>query len=337
MENDREQRRTIKAAVVVIVVMILIIFFLTILGDSEKGLVLEELLIGWASFMTRVLPQAQVRWDGILTFVIGFVVATVCFHSMVTWFLKERAKASQSRSGIQVKLGHDDLKRVWRIRTSLASLTMVLLIFVVGISMAGIVHQTGWLLSSPYPLTVTPIQSDDDAAMSTYDREKTPPGLSWVASISVFAGYIGIADSNDRDLPFHAPANAAYFKRYFPTVLCPSQGSPIQSQEGFALSHVAANPNLLGKTFNEVPSSPFAMFGEVNAGFMPWGDPSNHRNLELGIRRSWKGTTKGQVGYGSLHTGGANLVLSDLSVAFQSEKTDPIVLKQLAGANPNRP
>jgi prepilin-type processing-associated H-X9-DG protein len=62
--------------------------------------------------------------------------------------------------------------------------------------------------------------------------------------------------------------------------------------------------------------------GEVVSNFKPWGDPTDWRDLTLGINRS-------AHGFGSVLPGGASFLFVDGSVRFLKNTIDPHVLKAL--------
>lgn len=297
--------------------------FLLLFLVSLNSLWLSELTLGWIGYSLRVFPNVHVRWDGVAIFLVGFAIATACFHHLVQWWIKEKGVCSQDNEPVQ-----------WRLRSSVGIVLMFLSTFVVGISMAGVVHQTGWLLTSPTSLTVEKIQSNEDAEMSVYDPERTPAGTSWLTAIRFFLPFMLEDDrepNHTYDGPFNNSVNAKNFKRVLPAALCPSQGNPVFSKDGFGLSHVVANPSALGGNLMDKNSSSI-MLGEINTGFTPWGSPHNFRNPALGIRQDWRGTNKEKVGLGSQHTRGVVVCLVDGSTQFLSEATDPEVLRQLANA-----
>lgn len=98
---------------------------------------------------------------------------------------------------------------------------------------------------------------------------------------------------------------------------------------GYALSHYAANARMLGgselRTMQSVKdgTSNTIMAGEVVSNFKPWGDPTNWRDVDLGINRSW-------FGFGSPSPGGASFLFVDGSVHFLKNTIDAQVLKALS-------
>ena len=65
------------------------------------------------------------------------------------------------------------------------------------------------------------------------------------------------------------------------------------------------------------------LFGELNKGLRPWGDPLNVRDPATGINQ-------GPKSFGSPFSAGCHMLLADGSVRFVSESTAPVVLKALS-------
>ena len=286
------------------------------------------LLTGWIRFPFKVLPQVRIDWGGIVVFAVSFFVAVTCFHLVAVWLMDHLLKLKTSDAG---ETQQQQVAKHWTLRASFATVSMFMLVFVVGICMAGVVHQTGWIITSPEGLSVSKFQSPADAKLANYDPKNTPAGRSWIAACAPFVPFMLELDRT-RPKPFNDPEDAEKFKRVLPVSICPSQGNPLFSPDGFGLSHVAANTTALGGKLKE-KNAMAAMVGEVNAAFDPWGAPSNHRNLDLGVSKEWADAKRGSIGFGSVHSGGANICLIDGSTRFVSDRMDREVLKRIAQAS----
>ncbi len=302
---------------------------LIVIASSLLGLQLTtELFTGWLSISIRVLPQAKIDLGGVGVFVVGFVIAAICLHVIAVWLSDHINRLKQLQLPSDARDQHHS--RRWSLGATVAALIMILSGFVVGISMAGVVHQTGWIINSPDGIAVSKVQSSTDARLANYDPTEPPVGVSWITACAPYVPFM-LEHELVKNRPFNDSLNAENFKRVLSISVCPSQGNPLFSPEGFGLAQVAANPSALGGTLSEKNSTAI-MFGEVNKAFDPWGSPTNQRDPTLGIRSSWNNAMRGSIGYGSVHSGGANVCLVDGSVKFVDEEIDPVVLKQLAQA-----
>ncbi|MCA9156717.1 MAG: DUF1559 domain-containing protein [Planctomycetales bacterium] len=289
--------------------------------------VTNALLLGWIAFLQRVVPRIHVRVDGLLIFVVGFVVAVVCTHIMAVWLNRE----------VSHRLG---VARTWRLRTSVSLVALLLMMFVIGIAVSGVVHQTGWLLSSPETLAVSEVQSAKDAQLSRYDPREAEIGQSWITQVLYYLS--AVPPTVDSSEPWNGPKNAAGFRAIVRDAICLSQGYPIWSPGGFGLSHVAANEEVFrAKMPRRIDSfdqtNETIMLGEVNAGLVPWGSQENVRPTQLGINQNSIQGKPAQVGYGSFHHRGANFTMLDGSVRFLSDSTNQKVLRDMGRLKATKP
>lgn len=317
--------------------VLVILLFLGMCIFVPYGGIAFELLFGWRMYLARVLARVNFRLDGLAVFLVGLAIATSCFHVVVSWLVGEmaarRRRSVGSSQQVDENSGAPGEVR-WRFRSSLAAVLMILGLFVVGIAMTGVVHQTIWLLNSPVPLFVDSVQTPEDAKLSLYDPGKTAVHKSWIGLVFPFLG-AELPEFHDRELPFNAPVNRESFEKAFlPEALCPSQYYPVFSRDGFGLSHIAADPRILGRKLDHGSRMAF-MFGEVNAAFEPWANPGNTRSPELGVRRSWSDSGRGRVGFGSLHNGGINFARMDGTVESIGFNASPQVLEQLSAPPPD--
>ncbi len=282
------------------------------------------LCFGWVNFVARTFPKVHVRWDATALFLGLLIVAIAGVHSFLRWFISEINVHRSAQVAIR-----------WSFRASVCGTLLVLMIFVVGMAMVGVIHQCGWLLTAPEAIHVSKQQTHADSDLSVYR-----PGVveidarqSWLLQILPFIGVVPETYQN-LEKAWNAPENAAPFRRLVPDAICPTQGYPHQSPDGFGLSHIAWNDRIaassrpLRLTELELKSETI-LLGEVNAGLVPWAcvHPSHH--LEEGIQRDWSSATRGHVGCGSMHGGGANCCMVDGSIRFLSNNIDRTVLEQL--------
>jgi hypothetical protein len=303
----------------------------------------RAILFGWLIFLWRTLPRMAVDWPSVFVGCLALVLFTAGVH----W-------AGRAWRRNVVDAPH------WKFRWSLASVAVAFLLFASGIALVGIVHQTGWLLTSPQPYYVRTIPWGFERyspnnlkqialAMQNYNDTyagKGPAGgtfttqgemlHSWETYCLIFIGY-STSDSAfstsgiDFKLPWNHPLNRKYFQSILPVFTNSLLSTPaVLDEQGFGLSHYAANIHVLGPNkplcFTDITDGTANTFlvGEVNAGFKPWGHPVNWRDPAKGINRSPQGFG------GPSSSGGAYFSMADGSVRFVSERIDPKALQALS-------
>jgi hypothetical protein len=226
--------------------------------------------------------------------------------------------------------------------------TLIFLMFVVGIAATGIVHQGGWLVASRRSLIELKPRSLDHWGSSqdhlrffgmgvyVFHQGHTRPEIgkseptfpvSWMARLLPDLGlYHG--GSVRPDVPWNSPENSAYYKGIVPVFLNPDV-RPMRTPEGYGLGHYAGNIHALGTSEAlhgaAVPnSSQLIAAGEVAEGFKAWGDPTNLRDPGLGVN-------KVPGGFGGPSGAGAYFLFMDGSVRYLKETTDVEILRRLSG------
>jgi hypothetical protein len=150
---------------------------------------------------------------------------------------------------------------------------------------------------------------------------------SWETYILPYLNYV----SRDIDLntPWNDAKNREHFKSVLPEFINPEfRTADIVNADGYGLSHYAVRvlgPNR-AVAYKDMANgtAKTILIGEVNGNFKPWGDPVNWRDPAKGIN-----TGPNSFG-GPRSSHGALFVMADGSVRFQSEKTDPRILKALS-------
>ena len=96
--------------------------------------------LGWIWYLARTLPQVNVAWPGVATAGICLVLFLGGSHLFLGWLYQGiRSFSSEAAAQSQRKWN-------WRWTGSLAA--VIVLMFVAGMSVTGIAHQVGWLLTS---------------------------------------------------------------------------------------------------------------------------------------------------------------------------------------------
>lgn len=101
------------------------------------------LVTGWAFFLGRVLPNVTVNWSSVGMTAGCLLGLAFGMHIFCVWLHREIAR----KKALQ-KLGPDEQLPplpIWRFRTTLCILGIVILMFVAGIAAVGAVHQLIWL------------------------------------------------------------------------------------------------------------------------------------------------------------------------------------------------
>lgn len=294
-----------------------------------------DLLFGWIAFLQRVLPNVTLRWDGLLTFAMGLVGVTVIAHGLVRW-MSRHVQARRPQPHID-----------WRFRSTILLVGMVVLLFVAGISMIGVTHQTVWLVTSgdpllgkqvnnrfvdhPYSLRAVGLAIDNTAVSHGFpnravtDADGAPQ--SWVLYILPYLGYQ--PDGVDFSMPWNHPDNEDEFKRLVPELINPTlRNAPFRHGDGFGLNHYAGNRTLFDwqepLELADLPdTSNLLMIGEVNSELIAWGHPDNSRDPAIGLNAS--------EGFGGpFGTASVHFVMADGSVRVIANDVDPEVLRRLS-------
>jgi hypothetical protein len=324
------------AAVLGCLALIVVVIGVTLSTEAAFALV-----FGWISFLGRAMQRVRVDLPAVALGAVALVLFTVGVH----WVGRAWRRAS---------LGHVS-GAGWRWRWSATVVATVFLLFAAGICLVGLVHQISWLATDPEPLLfdsvriLQPSQTPLNLRFVTCGLHNyhdgylsfpsggtfTPTGAmlhSWETYILPYFPY----DSTpiDRELPWNHPRNEKYF-RCAPGAFLDAAFVPdhILDQEGFGLSHYAANSWVLGantRTKREDITDGLAttiLLGQVNADFKPWGHPVNWRDPARGINKG-PDTFGGAPG-----SGGAYFAMADASCRFLSEHISPQVLRALATPN----
>lgn len=116
-----------------------------------------------------------------VTGVICLAALSLGLHRLLGWLWKARLKATLS---------------TWRLRWTMTILAMVVLMFVAGISVVGIVHQTIWIVTSPEPFR----QSSGDQLFSRFNLQRLASAMIAYADSQKSLPPAAIRDSNGRPL-----------------------------------------------------------------------------------------------------------------------------------------
>lgn len=356
--------------------LFLFVIFTAILAGPSA---IEQLLLGWLYFPFRVIPRMTADWPSVIVGSVAIVGFVICLHMTLRWLLRHRSPPQDNGRG---KAG---------IRTTLVLAVFVLLMFAAGTAMVGTMHQAVWLVSGrsasfssrqDEPPVFGALAQAQTAARRTQQRNSMkqiglamhnvhdaystlPPGGTvdeggrllhgWAIYLSGFAGYS--SEGIDFSKPWNVPPNDRLFKCALNEYINPIIPD-VFDKDGFGLSHVAGNVNVLpilrvsksdsgawspfkaiSKTRFRTPDSPqnlplrlediadgtanTLLIGEAAGNYKPWGHPANLRDPALGV-----GQTPDGFG-GPPGQRGAQFVMCDGSVRFISNRVDRRILAAL--------
>jgi prepilin-type processing-associated H-X9-DG protein len=301
---------------------------------------LFQLTCGWVLYLWRTAPNWSISGEGFLTGGVCLAVFTFGLHRFMTWFYARRQPAEQCEPA------------VWRWRWTLSSVAIIVLMFIAGIAIVGVTHQSAWLVRSPEPLVeggrgfAARIQSQNNlkqlviASHNYLEQEGVglPAGAvadkqgrllhGWQTTLLPYIEEQKVYDRIHRDLPWNHPDNAAAFRTRVRTYEQPLVKEE-HDERGYALSHYAANARVLGgttprriETITDGTSNTI-LAGEAAGNYKPWGHPVGWRDPALGINRT-------PDGFGSPVKGMANFAFCDGSVRTIRDDISPAVLKALS-------
>lgn len=126
--------RVARAAAVTFLVLFVLLFLLAGLGTGGVELVFT-VAFGWLTFLYRTLGQIVWNWSLVgMAFVSALSVLGLT-HWFCGWLTKARGTAFK-----------------WPVKWTVSGLIGISLLFLVGMSIGGIVHQAGWIAASNEPL-----------------------------------------------------------------------------------------------------------------------------------------------------------------------------------------
>lgn len=207
-----------------LIVSAVVLLLLVLISISELA---RALLLGWVLFLWRVVPRIEMNWGSVVLGLVAAALFAAGFHWMVvSWYGQESAE--QTTSG-----------RPWKLRWSLLTVAAIFLLFAIGISLVGIVHQTSWLLTSPEPMFGSALKTHGSGRnnlvmmgleirnhQAIYGglpsrwafRPNGAPLHSWETRILPF-----LFDIHEIDLkrPWDDPVNQSHFQKVVPVFINP--------------------------------------------------------------------------------------------------------------------
>jgi Protein of unknown function (DUF1559) len=324
------------------------------LGALEWGVpfdVIYQLTLGWILYLIRVVPQIRLDLTGVVTAAFCLTGVLVGLHAFAGWIAAHNRGASGPR---------------WEWRSTLTLVGVIVLAFVAGIAAVGVVHQTGWLMSSPAPVFEDRVSRGTWAQRNAAQKEASnqlhwmglgsitmweqrgvyPPGTlfdsqgrmmhSWQTRLLPYLEHDNVYKRIRLDSPWDHPTNAQAMGLWVETYVHPVHGYT-KDDQGRCLTGFAGNVRLLG---SDVPidyrrlseskgTANLILAGEAPANYRPWGDPMNLRDPAHGLNQS-------PDGFGSPLGGRTLIVFADGSVRSFSDKADPEFIRLLSLPDPRR-
>ncbi len=301
---------------------------------------LGSLLIGWLRFSLRwQTTSGSGGWGDAVLVAVFLVIASVGGHAFARHRRFER----------------------WNTATAVKSTGVVLFAMLAGIALLGITRQVFWLRTSNSRMTESTLQKFRASmysgnslrgiarTLSEYERlhRHLPPGgtfdddgrpmHSWVTFLLPYWSEEtgGLHNEIAPDLPWDSDVNRPAMQKSVVLLNVRAQG-PSHTSDGYATSHFAAVSHALprNRAIRRTDVSDglanTLFLGDVRFRHKAWGDPTNVRDLTLGINQR-------ADGFGSSFAGGANFLAGDGSVRFLSNDTAPEVLEALATPDGGEP
>jgi hypothetical protein len=345
MSDQRPTRRGFRLIEFLIVVAVVACLLGLCMGG---GAIVEGpflVLFGWVKFLWRVVPGLSPN-PATVFLGLGYLLAfLVGLHLFLRWFVGRMTPAEGTPA------------RSWRLRWTLALAALVLLAFTAGIGAVGITHQTAWLIASPEPLTerrsrlFARVASANNLkhlghALQNYESQhnKLPPGAtfdargtpmhSWQTFLLPYIEQERLHKEINLGLPWDHPTNAGAFATIVWTYQHPEGPA---TKDGLALSHFAANANVLGGdvplSLKQLPggAAQTILAGEAAGNFKSWGHPLNWRDPARGLNRGPDG-----FGHPTNPRGPTQFLFADGSVRVFRGDTDPEFLELLAVPPPKK-
>lgn len=345
----------------IFLVAVAAILLLGCLGALFPLEILAYLVVGWAFYLARVLPQIQLNWSGVAT--AGFCLVGLIFgvHGFLTWFCSQW----ESQQGVERVGRIGDFVSVpapcWKRRWTAAFITLILLSFVTGMAATGIAHQVGWLCTDPGPflkssggarVAARRAQSMNNLkeigrAVIAFDKRDNalPPGCTvapdgevlhgWMALLLPFVEKQRLFDEIDWKRPWDDPHNLGVFKQDVLEFQNPGFAAKEEHRDesGLSLTSYSGNIHVLGGT-RRITTAEITdgtantiLAGEIAHRLPPWGKPGNWRDPANGINRSPYGFGSPWAAQGG--TAGATILFADGSVRFIKDTVDPKILEAL--------
>ncbi|QDT94625.1 DUF1559 domain-containing protein [Gimesia aquarii] len=339
-----------------LIAVLVLCVFTFFLGLVLPFKVIFYLLAGWISHLSRLLSGLTISMERTTWFLGALIVFTVGIHfACRKWYQRNHQTHTETVSA------QPDI--LWQKRWTLTLVAMLLMLLVSGICVISMTHQAYWMATTDDVLINHDLRQAARNSTSKNNlkqiglalhhyhdsfnqlpsggiiNEIGQPQHSWISHMLPYLDQPILY----KEIDFNQPWNAEVNRRPFETVLSMFMNpglhfqydngkSDKENSKGYQPTHYAANSRLLSNnskiSLSQIKdgASNTILAGEIKSNIKPWGDPRNFRDPALGINQS-------QQGFGGPYKGGANILFSDGSARFLSDKIDPKVLKALSTPN----
>lgn len=271
--------------VVVIAIIVVLCFLFLPFGRSWVFEIPVTLVFGWITYPFRVNEQVKPDPWTVLTATACLAFVTVGSHFFLRWLAGGAAH--------------------WSWKLTIRCVGLVVLMFVAGIAVVGIVHQASWLARSPEPwvkgysegrmYSANNLKQIDIAVLNYEEANKELPRSnfnatgqpmhSWQTALLPYIEQDSTYKQIDQKKSWNDPANAGMMERRIKVYMNPSFYE--DNVNGLGISHYAGNAAIVLGDPKKLDSfsaggAQTILAGEVSANFRAWGDPLNARDPRLG-------------------------------------------------------
>jgi hypothetical protein len=147
------------------ILFVLALFALGFIGGATTSYTLA-LILGWLFYLLGVLPKVRVNGSSVLMAIGCISIFAVGFHWWMSWLFASIGQDATADEGIDEdgsedgsevddepnneiaddEVGVVDAPRPWRLRWTASIVVIVVMMFVIGIAVTGVAHQTAWLV-----------------------------------------------------------------------------------------------------------------------------------------------------------------------------------------------
>jgi hypothetical protein len=326
--------------------VVLLLLVLCVIGALPLEFALL-LLFGWIGFLIHTLPEVSVNWGDVGVGFLALGAFALLTHWFCSWLMRERQRA---KSGHLVEA--ESLNQTWKWRWSAAIVALVVLMFVAGTAMIGVVHQTTWLLTMEERMFDYGMQAayrngslnnarQLSLAAANHDSatRSLPAGCTvdsqgrmlhgWTTQLLPYIEEVQLYQQIDLQQPWNAPANDESFRMAVGAFRNPG-AEDYEDDRGYPLAHYASNAHVIGgderRKLADIRdgTSKTLLFGEVTDNCKAWGSTTNWRDPALGLGQSpdgFRGPWSGNVTIMTFADGHAQAIPNDV---------DPRVLRAIA-------